>query len=206
MTAPIGVESDPGCAAMRSPDGRRGDLACIGRPLHKGPIDVHTRSCSAGRTSARNPVRIPRRCPPGGKLLELSDDLVQTPFRSSDQLVYPRQRRADTTREPLINRERSERHAPRSWSRERGPNPRANARTCCCSWGGDEGVDRVPWRTTAIRRSGREGREGLPLKGPVVLEVVVSDGCYRRWVFHATIVGRGMAELSRCVGRKQSGI
>lgn len=42
-------------------------------------IDVVTKSCSVGRTSARNPVRIPRRCPTDGKLLELSDDLVQTP-------------------------------------------------------------------------------------------------------------------------------
>ncbi len=33
---------------------------------------------------------------------------------------------------------------PRSWSREREPKPRANARTCCCSLGGDEGADGRP--------------------------------------------------------------
>lgn len=81
-------------------------------PRHQDSDDVSMKSCSVGRTSARNPVRIPRRCPTDGKLLELSDDLVQTPLRSSDQFVYPGQRRADTTGEPLINRERSERHAP----------------------------------------------------------------------------------------------
>lgn len=73
---------------------------------------MRMKSCSVGRTSARNPVRIPHRCPTDGKLLKLSDDLVQMSLRSSDQLVDPGQRRADTTREPLNNRERSERHAP----------------------------------------------------------------------------------------------